>query len=579
MHRHAGYQYATATPTKQYSGTSSAFSASANPNKDWTKTSDLADLNVLPSASKMPQSSTPFRRGEHIEIISRSMLPFRHVDRFGIGMSAVVDIVEDKTTGQKFAHKAFRQYYGAEPEKFKQAFKNEIDIIKRLHSHLHIIQIHWSYACGNELGMLLTPAARDGDLRAYLRRIQDAGEPPTSEQHSVLSRSFGCLASGLAFIHSHKIRHKDIKPQNILVHDGHMIYTDFGIAFDATEQDTTTTGRPEAFTDRYRAPEVANWEPRNRKSDVFSLGCVFIEIMALLSPDAKSRASDPRPYWHWVDDLQNTLIHLGASNSKLSQLFLVFLDMLKPGSADRLDAEVLLHRMRSIQDSHSDLAYKLFCKNCEGSDISTPQNTMEEGEITASSGEDEELHENLFTGKEDRLSNGPAFTPYQDRVSIQAAIRALIRKPLLRKERPGQYIYILWRLHNPDFIKISYTMDVPRRLKQWEKDCKHRVQEYKQQSTGKRVLIANAPRVERLVETELRNLRFEENHCGGCHNAHSEWYRTTSEHAAKVIKKYSDWMAKDPYQLHQTDNLWGLDVAAWSNDIKRLCQLVPFDSS
>ncbi|KAF1968773.1 kinase-like protein, partial [Bimuria novae-zelandiae CBS 107.79] len=211
------------------------------------------------------------------------MLPFRHVDRLGIGMSAVVDIVEDKTTGRKFAHKAFRQYYGPEPEKFKQAFKNEIDIIKRLHSHSHIIQIHWSYAYGHELGMLLTPVARDGDLRAYLRRIQDAGEPLTTEQHSVLGRSFGCLASGLAFIHSHTIRHKDMKPQNILVHDGHMIYTDFGIAFDASEQDTTTTGRPEAFTDRYRAPEVANWDPRNRKSDVFSLGCVFIEIMAFLS--------------------------------------------------------------------------------------------------------------------------------------------------------------------------------------------------------------------------------------------------------------------------------------------------------
>jgi hypothetical protein len=44
MHRHAGYQYATAAPTPhRYSGTSSAFSASANPNEDWTKISDLAE--------------------------------------------------------------------------------------------------------------------------------------------------------------------------------------------------------------------------------------------------------------------------------------------------------------------------------------------------------------------------------------------------------------------------------------------------------------------------------------------------------------------------------------------------------
>jgi hypothetical protein len=44
MHRHAGYQYANPAPTTtRYSGTSSAFSASANPNEDWTKISDLAE--------------------------------------------------------------------------------------------------------------------------------------------------------------------------------------------------------------------------------------------------------------------------------------------------------------------------------------------------------------------------------------------------------------------------------------------------------------------------------------------------------------------------------------------------------
>jgi hypothetical protein len=45
MHRHQPYQqYAAAAPTTtRYSGTSSAFSASANPNEDWTKISDLAE--------------------------------------------------------------------------------------------------------------------------------------------------------------------------------------------------------------------------------------------------------------------------------------------------------------------------------------------------------------------------------------------------------------------------------------------------------------------------------------------------------------------------------------------------------
>ncbi|KAL6169157.1 hypothetical protein ACJQWK_05514 [Exserohilum turcicum] len=46
MHRHSAYPYpttASATTSTRYSGTSSAFSASANPNEDWTKISDLAE--------------------------------------------------------------------------------------------------------------------------------------------------------------------------------------------------------------------------------------------------------------------------------------------------------------------------------------------------------------------------------------------------------------------------------------------------------------------------------------------------------------------------------------------------------
>ncbi|MCJ1475073.1 hypothetical protein MMC13_003733 [Lambiella insularis] len=46
-----------------------------------------------------------------------------------------------------------------------------------------------------------------------------------------------------------------------------------------------STGTPEAFTRRYAAPEVLDCDPRNNKSDIFSLGCVFLEIWAALTDD------------------------------------------------------------------------------------------------------------------------------------------------------------------------------------------------------------------------------------------------------------------------------------------------------
>jgi serine/threonine protein kinase len=268
-------------------------------------------LNPTDQGVEVPSSTTSSNEseiveGEHKDLSSGAMLPFQYVDKLGVGASAVVEVVEDRTNSRRFAHKFFRPYLGRDRH-FKEAFKNEVDIIKRLHSHHHIIQIYWSYTRGREFGMLLTPVASDKDLGAYLLDIHDAGKGPSIKQQWVLYRAFGCLLSGLAYIHRHTIRHKDIKPQNILIHEGHVIYTDFGIAFDANEQSTTTTGMSEAFTRRYCAPEVANNQPRNRKSDVFSLGCVFVEIWAAIYFESGLSLLDPRPYWTRVDEVIDAL--------------------------------------------------------------------------------------------------------------------------------------------------------------------------------------------------------------------------------------------------------------------------------
>ncbi|PSN65702.1 kinase-like protein [Corynespora cassiicola Philippines] len=514
----------------------------------------------------MLHSRTPFRRGEHADIANRRMLPFRYIERLGMGMSAVVEVVEDKVTGQRFAHKAFRQYYGAEPEKFKQSFRNEIKIIKQLRSHPHIIQVYWSYTCDNEFGMLLTPIAHDGDLRAYLRAIQNTGKSPTPEQHAVLCRSFGCLASGLAFIHSHTIRHKDIKPQNILVHNGQMIYTDFGIALDASEQDTTTTGRPEAFTDRYYAPEVADWEPRNRKSDVFSLGCVFVEIMALLTSDADLGVSDSRPYWHRVNDMQITLMNISMSDPRLDSLLLVCHDMLEPTSSDRIEAEVLLHRIRSIEGSYPNLTYQLFCENCEGHGINAPDSVTDDEKVAASSGESQSSQDDI--PRPETLIAADSFQTNP----VEKAIRQLAQKPIRGSIRHEGHIFLFWRLQNPDLLHISSAINVPQRLRVWERTCKYPIKEYEQQNMGKRMLVKNALRVLRLVYTELMPFRRRE-YCEGCHNVHRQWFRTSPEHAAKVIKKFSDWMATDPYFFYQETDRWILDDQAWETTVE-VCKQV-----
>lgn len=107
-------------------------------------------------------------------------------------------------------------------------------------------------------------------------------DPLPSGGRSFLRTFFGCLAAALSYLHENQIRHKDIKPQNILV-KGHQIFlTDFGLSLDWSELGQSTTSGPTIKTPRYCAPEVADLMPRNSFSDVWSLGCVFLEIWTAL---------------------------------------------------------------------------------------------------------------------------------------------------------------------------------------------------------------------------------------------------------------------------------------------------------
>jgi hypothetical protein len=59
---------------------------------------------------------------------TENQLPFRSLGQLGFGGTAMVEAVQDQKTGRKFAHESFK-YYGKELKKYKDAFKNEIDII------------------------------------------------------------------------------------------------------------------------------------------------------------------------------------------------------------------------------------------------------------------------------------------------------------------------------------------------------------------------------------------------------------------------------------------------------------------
>ncbi|KAF2872134.1 kinase-like domain-containing protein [Massariosphaeria phaeospora] len=193
----------------------------------------------LPSAQRFPPKSSilTVQEGDHLDVQNKDLLPYVLVKNLGHGASASVEMVRDTNTGSVYARKIFRNVYAPNMEEAKRSFHNELAIMLRLATHHHIIQIHATYIAQRELAFILRPVADGGDLAAFLQDYRDghssdtdARIPERNIKSRTLVKAFGCLASGLAFMHKQTVRHKDIKPQNILVHGDNVMYTDFGIS-------------------------------------------------------------------------------------------------------------------------------------------------------------------------------------------------------------------------------------------------------------------------------------------------------------------------------------------------------------
>lgn len=83
------------------------------------------------------------------------------------------------------------------------------------------LQAH-SYTDPKFFALLMVPVA-ECDLYEYYNLARNS-----PDRVSLLRSFLGCLANALQYIHSIKIRHRDIKPQNILVKGDRVYLTDFG---------------------------------------------------------------------------------------------------------------------------------------------------------------------------------------------------------------------------------------------------------------------------------------------------------------------------------------------------------------
>ncbi|KAK4985878.1 hypothetical protein LTR50_005667 [Elasticomyces elasticus] len=215
-------------------------------------------------------------RGQHCYLQRDDLVPFDTKGVLGSGGFGQVDRVLSLISFEEYARKSVlrRRAFGARGTEKATSLIKEIQILKGL-KHRHVVEFVGSYTDPKYICLIMSPVA-EMDLSTYLIH---ADRPKRGE----LRTFFGCLARALEFLHERKVRHKDIKPGNILVHRGKVLFTDFGLSFDFTDANgSTSVGMVNAITPRYCAPEVALMEPRNTRSDIWSLGVVFLEMVVVL---------------------------------------------------------------------------------------------------------------------------------------------------------------------------------------------------------------------------------------------------------------------------------------------------------
>ena len=186
----------------------------------------------------------------------------------GGGMSRVYlahDIILDRDVAIKVLNYDF-----SNEEELKRRFMREALSATSL-THPHIVDIY-DVGEDGDIHYLVMQFVEGQTLKEYIT----SNGPLAPEQALPIMRQ---LVSAISNAHYNGIVHRDIKPQNILMdHDGNVIITDFGIAMALSATAYTKTNSV-LGTVHYLSPEQARGGMATKKSDIYSLGIVFYELL------------------------------------------------------------------------------------------------------------------------------------------------------------------------------------------------------------------------------------------------------------------------------------------------------------
>jgi CheY-like chemotaxis protein len=193
----------------------------------------------------------------------------RLVAKLYAGDLSSVYLAEAEEGGERIALKVLRHVPDSGGGRLFDRFLQEYEVIARVH-HANVVRI-FDLGIADDHAYIAMEYLGAGSLGERLRQPLD----------SVLATDYLRQISGaLAAIHGAGILHRDLKPANIMFRDdGTLALIDFGLA-KQMRLHAALTGTGQIFgTPYYMSPEQGHAEPTDERSDLYSLGCIFYEML------------------------------------------------------------------------------------------------------------------------------------------------------------------------------------------------------------------------------------------------------------------------------------------------------------
>ncbi len=196
---------------------------------------------------------------------------YQIVRRIGGGGMAQVFLARHRGHGGVFAVKVLAEYL-AQDARIVARFEQEARTAASLSGHPNIVPI-FDIGHGDGLHYLIMQYISGEDMASYLRRHIKL---TPADAANIVAQT----AEGLAWSESKRVVHRDLKPANMLLDTtGRIMILDFGISKITDIADGLTRPGESLGTPYYMSPEQIRGEGCDVRSDLYSLGVVFFELL------------------------------------------------------------------------------------------------------------------------------------------------------------------------------------------------------------------------------------------------------------------------------------------------------------